>query len=297
MIAPALQAPTYSRRRKLALSIALCTALVLMAAPAPAFALSYLTPESAGGSPNSSDIHTLYTITLAIAAVIFVGVESALIYSLVKYRKRRGGPQPTQARGHHTLEVSWTVGAAVVVLFLAALTFAFLGPIQNPTKSSPTGFQASSPVQLASINQPPPPGGPPPLTVHVNGQQFLWRYDYPTMPQPLFNYYEMVVPVNTTVVLDITSQDVDHSWWIPQLGGKADAVPGHVNHTWFNITKPGVYPGTCAELCGQGHADMRAVVRAVPVDQFQAWAAQQSHNIQTAQAGLSQQRQSGQGPP
>ncbi len=89
----------------------------------------------------------------------------------------------------------------------------------------------------------------------MNGQQYLWRYDYPGSGR--FNYHEMVVPTNTTVVLKITSSDVIHSWWIPKLGGKADAMPGHINETWFKIAKEGVYKGQCAELCGSNHADMR----------------------------------------
>ena len=90
----------------------------------------------------------------------------------------------------------------------------------------------------------------------MNGQQYLWRYDYPGGRG--LSYYELVVPTNTTVTLNITSSDVHHSWWIPKLGGKADAMPGHTNETWFKITKAGTYEGQCAELCGEGHADMRA---------------------------------------
>jgi len=84
------------------------------------------------------------------------------------------------------------------------------------------------------------------------------------------------------VTLDIVSQDVAHSWWIPQLGGKFDAVPGYVNHTWFKIHKPGIYRGQCAELCGRNHADMIAQVRAVPPTDFEAWLAQRKADIQAA---------------
>lgn len=269
-------------------------ALTALIATEPATALAgVLTPES-GGSPNANDISTLYIIVLIISVPIFVGVEGTLIYSLVKYRKRRRGPEAAQIRGNQPLELGWTIGAAVIVLCIAVLTFVFLAPISNPQASGPGGLRSSEPVQTASINQPPPPGGNQ-LTVHVNGQQYLWRYDYPA-PQPLFSYYEMVVPVNTTVVLDITSQDVAHSWWIPKLGGKADAIPGYTNHTWFKITTPGVYDGTCAELCGQGHADMRARVRAVPVDQFIAWQNRQTADIQNSENQLAQTRQRGQVP-
>ena len=95
----------------------------------------------------------------------------------------------------------------------------------------------------------------------MNGQQYLWRYDYPG--SKVFTYHQLVVPTDTTVVLKITSSDVIHSWWIPKLGGKADATPGYTNETWFKISKPGIYKGQCAELCGSGHADMRAQVQAV----------------------------------
>ena len=126
----------------------------------------------------------------------------------------------------------------------------------------------------------------------MNGQQYLWRYDYPAVRgQQVFSYYDMYVPVGTTVTLKITSSDVAHSWWIPKLGGKADAIPGHTNSTWFRINRPGIYTGECAELCGEGHADMRARVIAVPPAQFQAWLARQAADIKDAQAKLSLARQ------
>ena len=80
----------------------------------------------------------------------------------------------------------------------------------------------------------------------------------------------MVVPVGMTVTLDITADDVAHSWWIPKLGGKMDALPGYTNHTWFKADKAGTFPGQCAELCGRNHANMLARVRAVPFDEYQA---------------------------
>jgi cytochrome c oxidase subunit 2 len=95
------------------------------------------------------------------------------------------------------------------------------------------------------------------------------------------------------VTLDIGSSDVIHSWWIPELGGKADAVPGHTNETWFKIPpgKEGVYEGQCAELCGDNHADMRAVVRAMTPEAFDDWAEQQRADIKEAQDGLAEQRE------
>ena len=268
----------------LALAIAAGLLLLLLA---PAALADVFTPED-GGSPNADDIDTLYKVVLVPGILIFLGVEGALIYSLVRYRHRRGAPPALQLRGNTPLEIGWTLGATVIVAAIAALAFFNLNDIKNPPRSGPGGLQTAAGVQFASINQPAPPGGSG-LTIGVNGQQYLWRYDY-AGKQQLFSYYEMVVPINTTVVLKITSSDVAHSWWIPKLGGKMDAIPGHTGETWFKIKKPGIYDGECAELCGDNHADMRARVRALPVDQFNAWAEKQAADIKASQQGLSDQR-------
>jgi cytochrome c oxidase subunit 2 len=102
----------------------------------------------------------------------------------------------------------------------------------------------------------------------------------------------MKVPVGATVTLDITADDVAHSWWIPALGGKMDALPGYTNHTWFKITKPGTYTGQCAELCGRNHANMLARVTALPYAQYKAWYDQQATDIQAAyKAGADARKQ------
>jgi cytochrome c oxidase subunit 2 len=280
------------RNNRLLLAAAPVALLALLLA-APSALAGVVTPES-GGSPNADDISTLYEITLYIAIVIFIGVEGTLIWSLVKYRARRGGPPAEQIHGNTPLELGWTIGAGVIVVILAVVTFVYLDDIKNPPASDPEGLQVAEGVQFASINQPEPPGGNG-LRIRVNGQQYLWRYDYagagPNEEGQLFSYHKMVVPVHTTVVLEITSQDVAHSWWIPELGGKADALPGHVNETWFKISEPGLYEGQCAELCGDNHADMRAVVEALPVDQYEAWVEQQRSDIREAQTELAAQRQ------
>ena len=151
-----------------------------------------------------------------------------------------------QIHGNTRLEIGWTVGAAVILVVLTVFTFVKLNAIKNPPASDPGGLNTANGAQFASVDQPKPPGGKF-LEIAVNGQQFVWRYTYPDKDSnPLNNVYSyelMVVPVDTTVVLDIESQDVAHSWWIPKLGGKFDAIPGYVNHTWFKISKPGVYYG------------------------------------------------------
>ena len=260
----------------------------MLATAAPALA-GVVTPES-GGSPNADHISTLYEITLYIAIVVFVGVEGTLLWSLFRYRARRGGSQPAQIRGNTPLEIGWTVGAALILVLLTVITFLYIGDIQNPPAGGPAGLQAAAGVKFAAVDQPQPPGDET-LHVAVNGQQYLWRYDYTGYgDDQLFSYYDLVVPVNTTITLSITSSDVAHSWWIPELGGKADAVPGHTNQTWFKITKPGDYVGQCAELCGANHADMGARVRALPVDEYEAWAERQRAAIAESKTQLAEQR-------
>jgi cytochrome c oxidase subunit 2 len=286
MMRRALASP---RTRRLVLA-ALCAALVAMLAFAPGAFADALTPESGGGSENAESIDTLYKIALYVAIVIFLIVEGTLIWSLVRFRARRNGPEPAQIRGNTPLELGWTIGAALILVVLTVVTFVYLGRIENPPASDPGGLQSQL-GQRAALGQPNVPGGRG-LDIRVNGQQYLWRFDYPGQPQ-LFSYHEMVVPTGTTVTMKITASDVDHSWWIPKLGGKADAVPGHTNETWFKIDrgKEGVYQGQCAELCGSGHADMRARVRAVSPAAFEAWSKRQRADIRAAQQGLAQQRQ------
>jgi cytochrome c oxidase subunit II len=266
-------------------------ALLGMLVTAPSAFADPFTPESRG-SENAVDIDTLYKITLYIGIVIFVGVEGTLIYSLIKYRARRGGPEAEQIHGNTPLEIGWTIGAALVLVVLTVVSFIYLPDIENPPASGPNGLRAEQ-ASFASIDQPDPPtSGGPILRIKVNGQQYLWRYEYAGGDQ-LFSYYEMVVPTDTTVVLEVSASDVIHSWWIPDLGGKVDGVPGHVNETWFKIPagKEGVYRGQCAELCGAGHADMRAEVRAVTPEEFEDWAEETRRDIEAAGEALAEQRE------
>jgi cytochrome c oxidase subunit II len=248
--------------------------------------LAFFTPES-GGSPNANEIDSLYKVELVIALIIFVAVQGALLYALIRFRKRKGAV-PAQIRGNSRLEWGWTIGAAVILVALAVLTFSKLSSIENPPNSNAAGYNASDDGQLlyASTSRKLPPNGKS-LNITVIGRQYIWQYIYPGATEPdglgaPYSYVEMVVPTETTVSLDIVSADVVHAWWIPELGGKFQAVPGYHNYTWFKIPKPGVYRGQCAFLCGRLHARMLATVRAVPPAQFEAWLANQKRLISQA---------------
>ena len=282
-------------RRYTFLLVAAAAILVLLVAAVPALADTF-TPES-GGSPNADKIDTLYKITGAMGLVILIGVEALIVYAVIKFRRRRGGPEPVAVHGNAPLEIGWTIGAIVLVAIVSVVTFLFLPGILNPARTGPNGLNVAAQVPVAAVGQEPPPGDKA-LQIHVNGQQYIWRYDYVgekplDAGRPVYAYTDMYVPINTTVTLKIYASDVIHSWWIPKLGGKADAVPGHTNETWFKIPKPGIYKGQCAELCGDNHADMRARVIALPVDQYKAWVEKQRKEILAAQKALAAQRKAG----
>jgi cytochrome c oxidase subunit II len=251
--------------------------------------LAFFTPQS-GGSPNANEIDSLYKITLVIALVIFFLVEGALVYALVKFRARRGAVA-AQIRGNTRLEVGWTVAAAVILVALAVLTFAKLSSIQDPANSGPNGATLlgdSGPIYASAERKLPSNGKS--LNINVIGRQYIWQYVYPGASEPdglgaPYSYEEMVVPTNTTVTLDVVAEDVVHEWWIPQLGGKVQAVPGYHNYTWFKALKPGLYRGQCSFLCGRGHARMIATVRALAPAQFEAWLANQKKLTTQANAG------------
>jgi cytochrome c oxidase subunit 2 len=302
----------------LALPVALLGSLVLTGVASADF----FTPED-GGSPNADEVDALYKLLFALSVVVFLAVEGALIYSLFKFRARKG-TVPAQIRGNTRLEIGWTVGAALILVVIAVVTFIQLDDVRDAPESEANGLNLAE-VGLTGGQPDPnadktetfggtvlhddtvknavPPSGRS-LRIRVNGQQYIWRYTYPDADENIlnnaFSYEEMVVPTDTTVTLEIEAQDVVHSWWIPELGGKFDAVPGHTNFTWFKI--PGrwagetfeqgkVFRGQCAELCGRNHANMVAHVRAVTPQQYEQFIARRKQEIAGANRAAAQERQ------
>jgi cytochrome c oxidase subunit 2 len=268
------------------LGLVLVASLVL----APTALANFITPKS-GGSPNANEIHSLYNIVLYLAAIVAVIVEGALVYSVFRFRAKKNRVA-AQIHGNTRLEIGWTVGAALILVVLTVITFIKLPSIVNPPNSDANGL-----VLSASVNAPTPPNGKK-LTVCVQGRQFIWRYTYGndcltsafTGKLP-YSYTTMVVPEHTTIVLDIQSTDVIHSWWVPSLGGKVDAVPGYTTYTWFKALHTGKFRGQCAQLCGNNHAAMIAFVKVVTPDQYKAWAARQQQLITAQNAQVNQLRQ------
>jgi cytochrome c oxidase subunit II len=203
-------------------------------------------------TPQAEGIRDLYWFVLGISAVIFVIVELALIVFIVQYRNR-GRPRTDegpQIRGHTRLELIWT-GIPVLIL-VAIMTFVFykLPVIQDIPDANAAGGK---------------------LTVEVEGRQFYWRFTY---PNGAVSVNELRLPTGRPVELVVTApeNDVIHSWWIPALAGKMDAIPGKVNHLDFVApSSPGLYQGQCAEFCGIQHALMLAQARIVTEGEFDAW--------------------------
>jgi cytochrome c oxidase subunit II len=275
------------RRTPLLLGAALASSVLVSLVLAPSAFANFITPKT-GGSPNANQIHSLYLIILYIAAVVFVIVEGALFYSVYRFRAKKVRTA-AQIHGNTRLEISWTIAAAAILVVLTVVTFIKLPSILNPPNSS-------APFLESSLTQPSPPNGKK-LTICVQGRQYIWRYVYgagcehnPFALKLPYSYQEMVVPENTTVVISITSVDVIHSWWVPSLGGKVDAVPGYTTYTWFKAKGPALYHGQCAQLCGRQHAFMTALVDVVSPAAYQAWLTRQSQLIQTANSQVTQLR-------
>jgi len=289
--------PLAAKRRSRTLLVATLGAALAGLVFAPAALADWLTPES-GGSPNADSIDTLYKLVFYLGIVVFIGVEATLAYFLIRYRARKG-QVAAQIHGNTRLEIGWTVGAAVILIFITAFTFIQLPGIKNPAASQidENGQPVAGGQTLyAATDQAEAPTGSTAMNIRIDGQQYAWRFQYPGRER-VFDYEELTVPAGMTITLDITSSDVAHSWWIPKLGGKADALPGYVNKTWFKVPLENlegrdevVYTGQCAELCGRNHANMGARVRVLRFDDWKAWYDRKAQAIQAANRSGARQR-------
>ena len=256
---------TSSRARLLGL-----VTLVGLAASACASNAQQTTLEPQG--PAAEKIDNLSDITFLIAGVVFVIVEVGVLFVVWKFRKRKDDDDsvPTQIHGHTKAEIGWTVLPAVILAFLAVATVGTILDLADEPEDA--------------------------LQIRVVGQQWWWSYDYdidgdglhadgdvnqPGIENPeeyetdIEVANEMVIPVGVPVYLDIESRDVIHSFWIPALNGKKDAVPGRTHHLTLEADEPGTYVGQCTEYCGLSHAYMHMYVRALPQDEYDQWVADQ----------------------
>jgi cytochrome c oxidase subunit 2 len=242
-----------------------------------------LGPESAH-SPNADDLNALYWVMMVVAVALVVAINGALIALALRFRARRGAePRRLRSRGPAQALIAGAFAALAAVLLV--LGVAVTENTSEVEASGDEGLQASTRV-TAQRSLDVPSGETEPLEVEASGQQWIWRYEY---PDGTFSYYELVVPVDTAVVVKLESTDVVHRWWVPGLGGKFDAAPGQSNQTWFKADETGTFEGASYQFSGAAYAAMRTAVRVVSVEEYEAWLAQQASDIEAAQAFVQQQ--------
>jgi cytochrome c oxidase subunit II len=230
------------------LAFLMTTIAALATAGVAAAANGGFTPPAAH-SPNAAHINSAYYLIFGFTAAIFLIVEVALVFFIFRYRSRGRSRtvEGSQVHGHTRLEVIWTVVPVVILGVIGGFVFWNLPKIADVPSASASGGR---------------------LDITVEGHQFYWQFDYPNGARSIGDLH---VPVGKVVYLTIRSPDVNHSWWIPELGGKTDAIPGRTNHTWFKADDAGIYIGQCAEFCGTFHEAMRARVIATSDAEYQSF--------------------------
>jgi cytochrome c oxidase subunit 2 len=207
-------------------------------------------------NPKTDQIQWLYQIIFWAALIVFVAVQFAIAYTVIRFR-RRNNVRPEQVHGSKVLEIAWTVVPALILLAL------FI----------PTVRVIFDQARAAEVQDK--------FSVQVIGKQWWWEIAYPDIAAnpadasagPLVTANELVVPQGANVVISMQSNNVIHSFWVPQLSGKLDVMPGHDNVIQFTADRVGDYFGECAEYCGSAHAWMRFKVKVVPQENFDAWVA------------------------
>jgi len=238
-----------------------------------------------GVTSQSMLSYELHMVILWICVVIGVIVFSAMFVSIVLHRKSRGH-EPAQFTHSTKAEIIWTIIPVIILIVMAV-----------------PATKALVNMEVAPVTE---------MTIKITGFQWRWKYEYVedgvqfisslksdsnaarrvasgTDPQDVEHYLldvdkPLVLPANTRIKFLITADDVIHSWWVPALGWKRDAIPGFINEAWTEVMEPGIYRGQCAELCGKDHGFMPIVLNVLPKADFQAWIQQQRQGMAHQQA-------------
>ena len=230
------------------------------------FAATGLTPVEAE-SPNAERIADLYWFVSFWAALVLLAVAVPLTIFVIRYRSRGRARtvEGPQIHGSTKLEIAWTLVPVVILLFVVAFTFYKL-----------PGITLEDEAQAGD------------LRIRVEGRQFYWQYRY---PNGVIAIDRLVAPQDRLVLLEITApeNDVIHSYWVPGIGGKFDAIPGKTTQTGFQADEVGLYEGQCAEFCGIQHAEMLAEIEVKPADEFDSWLEEQAQAQQAGSSDLGEQ--------
>jgi cytochrome c oxidase subunit 2 len=217
-------------------------------------------------SPNAELINDSYFWVAIFTGAIFLLVQGSLLWFIVRYRRRQRARSEdgAQVHGNTNLELAWTVAPVLILVAIGSFVFWKLPGIEDVPSADASGGR---------------------VDVQVKGYRYYWNYTY---PNGVIAVDKLRAPVGQNVRLEVTAPDFDviHSWWIPALGGKFDAIPGETNETWFKAKAPGVYRGQCAELCGIQHAAMKAEVEALPRAEFESWLETEARAQEAGTSGL-----------
>lgn len=237
--------------RLLTLGMLAISALLVLAACGPDVDKPYSTTSPA--STTADDIHGLYKLIFWLSLIVFVGVQFAIVYVSLRYRRKTSDTRrPPQIHGNRRLEIIWTIIPAVVLLVLLVPTVSLI-------------FDFDAQAQEAD------------LEIDAYGKQWWWEFHYNEDQAQggesldVVTANEIVIPLGKNTVFNLQSNNVIHSFWVPQLSGKMDLIPGHVNKLSITPTETGEFYGECAEFCGAQHAWMRFKVTVVPEEEFYAW--------------------------
>ena len=241
--------------------------------------LALIGPHAAH-SPNADDMNTLYWVMLVVGLVLLIAVNFAVVAMVMRFRSARGR-EPRRLVVRRQAQFGTAGLFAVLVAFMFVFGVIKAHDAKTVEASGPDGLQATSSLTAQrSLDLPVTAASSAPLQIRTCGQQWIWRYEY---PDGTYSYYELVVPVDTTVILHLCSTDVVHRWWVPGLSPKMDATPGESNSTWFKADETGIFDGASYAFSGASYAVMRTRVRVVDVPTYQAWLEQQGADIQAAQ--------------
>lgn len=218
-------------------------------------------------SPNGERIEDAYYLIAAFAIFVFLLVTVPLVVFIVRFRSRGRARtvEGPQIRGNTSLELAWTAVPVVILAIVAGFVF----------------------YKLPGITEPSSAAGASELAIGVEGRQFYWQYTYENGVIAIDN---LRVPVDRVVRLEITApeHDVVHSYWIPAIGGKFDAIPGETTELEFIAEREGVYPGQCTEFCGLQHGVMTASLEVLPGAEFDRWLESEARAQETGESDLGQ---------
>ena len=209
-------------------------------------------------------MHDAYVVFAIVATLVVLAVNAALVTAMVRFRAQRGATaQPRTAGAARPGRITGAIAVVTVALFVVGVCF------NESSREVPPSLGDAA--------------GEKPLSIRAAGQQWLWRYTY---PDGTFSYHELVVPAGRTIRLGVDSVDTVHSWWVPELAGQTEAVPGRLNRVYFRADEPGVYDGQSTILSGAAFAAMRIRVRAVTPSEYLAWLDNQRDDLIEAQAAV-----------